>query len=207
MLKIYTKKPTTTTLDELMEKPTANTLYLRPLDYNRALIVLRFVELLAKENPKLRIEDKFKEQTALEMRLENGTKNEGKKSPFAGVFSPAWLHFSLGDDYSYYLQVEENPFIDGSYFCVNLIEKDEHGNQFKTDRYPQELNLNHLFNDDIWGTSCDIEKNAQNLLKHFKENVERKAGEIAKEKKRVNEYGSRRYHYEYEEFRRTYYED
>lgn len=207
MEKIYRKKQTTSTLVELMEKPTTNTLYLRPVDYNRALIVLRFVELLAKENPNLRIEDNFKDQTALEMRLENNSIDEGKKSPFVGVFSPAWLRFSLGDNYRYYLQVDDNPFMDTSYFCVDLIETDENGDQFKTERYRQELNINSLLNDDVWVTSCDIEKNAQNLLRHFKKNVERKAGEIAREKKRVYECGSGRYHYEYKEFRRTYYKD
>lgn len=208
MIKNYTKKPATTTLAKLMEKPATTTLYLRPVDYNRALIVLRFVELLAKENPELRIEDdKYRDQTALEISLENGSINEGKKSPFVGVFSPAWLHFSLGDNYRYYLEINNNSFMDSSYFRVELIEKDENGKQFMSDRYPQGLNINNLFNGDIWGTSCDIEKNAQNLLKHFKENVEGKAGEIAKERKRVYEYGSRRYHYEYEEFRRTYFEE
>lgn len=208
MLKRYAKKQPTATLEEVAKMPTERTLYFRACDYNRALIVARFMELLNEARPTLRIETEFLEPTHLVLRLEKDIKDEGKKSAFVGLSSPASVTFNLGDDYEYHLTLCENPFFEGSsYFHIDHIETDSNGKRFKRMRYPQDFNINDLFCGKFWGLDCDIEENAKKLLGYFFQSVERKPSQIIYERKRVYEYGSRRYHYEMEEYGRTYIEE
>lgn len=208
MLKRYTKKQPTATLEEVAKMPTRETLCLRACDYNRALIVARFMELLNEARPTLRIETPYLKPTHIVLWLEKSFKDEGKKSAFVSWSCPASVTFNLGDDYEYRLILDDNPFFESSsYFHINHTETDTDNRKFKRMRYPQDFNINDLFFGKFWGLDCDIEENARKLLSYFFESVERKPGAIIRERKRVYEYGSRRYHYEMVEFGRIYIED
>lgn len=172
MSKINKNFKTFAQMQEELKNRKTETLFPRTCNFNQRAVLMSFMKKLSEKfGDKLLIDTEDMVNIELIPYPEGAmdkAKEENKLIAYGYDYTLAdYLTFTIGG-YKYYIQFGDNPFFeDSSYITTSKIYK-LNGFYVKPEYYgtSDDFNINNLI-EDIFDSTCDIEKSAEKLLNYF----------------------------------------
>ena len=189
MSKINKNFKTFAQMQEELKNRKIERLYPRTCNFNQRAVLMGFMKKLSEKfGDKLLIDTEDMINIEIVPSSEDKIEEDRTFMAYGYKYSLAdYLIFAIGG-YKYYIQFSDNPlFEDSSYISTYKICK-VYGCYVKPGYYGGGYNINNLI-EDIYDSTCDIEKSAQKLFEYFlKENYNKESLRYTGKDERLTQY-------------------